>query len=823
MLATTKTADSLSSEIEYHLRYSVGRSSSPVSKRDMLQALGYAIRTRLIDGLLEGEERRRRSRAKRLIYLSAEFLIGQSLRNNLFNLGLLTEAERAARGLGFDLGELADMETDAPLGNGGLGRLAACFMESLATQGMAAYGYGINYQFGLFKQEIENGSQKERPDEWLSYQSPWLIERPTETCTVPLYGRIEHGLARDGTYNPMWVDWQIVVGMPYDLPVAGFGGHTVNYLRLYSARASDEFDIKIFNGGDYLRAVERKMQMETISKVLYPPDNSPAGKELRLVQEYFMVACAVRDALRGFQRDFPGVGFEQLHEYVHFQMNDTHPALVVAELMRILVDEHALSWDNAWQVTQAACGYTNHTLLPEALERWPVSLMERVIPRHLQFIEEINRRFLACVEERFPQDWARLERMSIVGAAEPREVRMASLAMVGSHSVNGVAALHSRLITTRLAPDFYELFPERFNNKTNGVTHRRWMASANPALAGLIANLIGDRWIRDFSWIRDLAPYAADPGFQADFTRVKRENKIRLAALIYEREHVRTNPDSMFDIQVKRIHEYKRQLLHAMYVMHSYLRLVDEGIQPPVARTHIFAGKAAPGYWMAKLIIKLINNIAQVVNADPRADGWMKLVFMRDYRVSLAERIIPAANLSEQISTAGMEASGTGNMKFAMNGALTIGTLDGANVEIREEVGDDNIYIFGLTAEQVEMQRKIYNPRDHYHGSAAIRRVLDAIRDNRFSREEPGLFQPILDSLLQHGDPYFHLADFESYLARQRQVSLDFQDSPAWTSKAILNVARSGKFSSDRAVNEYARDIWGLEPIPDESRQQSLL
>ncbi|MGA3227207.1 MAG: glycogen/starch/alpha-glucan phosphorylase [Acidobacteriaceae bacterium] len=806
--------ESLMDGIQYHLRYSIGNTRGRVSKQDILQALAYAIRTRLIDGLIESEERRRLSKAKRLLYLSAEFLIGQSLRNNLFNLGLLQEAEQATNQLGFALSEIANAESDAPLGNGGLGRLAACYMESLATSGMAAYGFGINYQFGLFKQEIENGFQKEKADQWLSYNSPWLIERPAETCTIPLYGHIEHGLAKDGTYNPMWVDWQIIIGVPYDLPVAGFGGRTVNYVRLYSARASDEFDMKIFNSGDYLRAVENKMNTETISKVLYPSDAAPAGKELRLVQEYFLVACALRDAVRDFQRDIPDAGMERFHEYVAIQMNDTHPSLVVAELMRILIDEQALAWETAWTVTRATCAYTNHTLLPEALEKWPISLLEHVVPRHLQLIYEINRRFLVEVEEKFPGDQERLGRMSIIHESGLwEEMRMANLAIVGSHSINGVAALHSQLLKTRLVPDFYALWPERFNNKTNGVTHRRWLACCNPCLAALVSRFAGEGWITNFAAIRLLEAHVRDEGFQEEFRRVKRENKIRLASLLYETEGVCVDPESLFDIQVKRIHEYKRQLLHAMYVMHAYLGLVDEGLRPTVPRTHIFAGKAAPGYAMAKLIIKLINNIAETVNHDPRVEGWIKVVFMRDYRVGLAEKIIPAADLSEQISTAGMEASGTGNMKLAMNGALTIGTLDGANVEILQEVGAENIHIFGLKAEEIEILRQAYNPNECYRSSPAVRRVLDALSHNRFSAHEPGLFQPIIDSMLRQGDYYFHLADFDSYLDAQQRVSSDFQDVPAWTVKAVLNVARSGKFSSDRAVAEYASDIWGIVPV----------
>jgi starch phosphorylase len=797
--------------IEYHLRYTVAKSRDEATKQDVLHALAYCVRARLIDGLSQSEKRVHESSGKRLVYLSAEFLIGQSLRNNLFNLGLLEEAERAIRAIGWDLSEIVDEETDAPLGNGGLGRLAACFMESLATLGMPAYGFGINYQFGLFRQEIENGYQKERPDQWLCNNSPWLIERSGETCTIPVYGRIEPGLDRCGAYNPMWVDWQVIVGVPHDVPVAGYGGGTVNYMRLYSARASDEFDMQIFNEGDYFRAVERKIAIETVSKVLYPSDAAVAGKELRLIQEYFMVACAVRDTIRQFCKHRPGTDIKYLHEFVTFQMNDTHPALLVAELMRILVDEFALPWEEAWVVTPAACGYTNHTLLPEALEKWPVGLLDRVLPRHLQIIYEINRRFLAEVEARFPGDAVKAERMSLLGEAGGREVRMAHLAIVGSHSVNGVAALHSELVKSQLVPDFYDLWPERFNNKTNGVTHRRWLATCNPELGRLIHSITGGKWITHYAAVRGLEAHAQDRAFQAEFLRIKQRNKERLARLILSTEQVAVDPNSMFDMQVKRMHEYKRQLLNAMHVMHSYLGLVDEGYKPVVPRTHIFAGKAAPGYWMAKLIIKLIHNIGSIVNNDPRTEGLIKVVFIRDYRVSLAEKIIPAADLSEQISTAGMEASGTGNMKFAMNGALTIGTLDGANVEILEEVGADNIYIFGLTAKEIEAQRRTYNPWNSYHASASVRKVIDALAGDRFCPEEPGLFQPIITSLLERGDSYFNLADLDAYIAAQQRVSCDFLNKSLWAQKAILNVARSGKFTSDRTVTEYAHEIWGIE------------
>ncbi len=804
---------SLSDDLSRHLRYTVGKLPAQATKQDVFQALAYSVREQLIDRMFSTEARYTAQKSKQLVYLSAEFLIGQSLRNNLFSLGMLEEANKATRKLGFSLEEITDAEADAPLGNGGLGRLAACFMESLATLGMPAYGFGINYQFGLFKQEIENGFQTERTEQWFSEDSPWLIERAAESCTVPLYGKIEHGVDREGNYNPMWVDWRVVIGVPYDIPIVGFGGKTVNHLRLYSARASDEFDMQIFNTGDYLRAVEAKMSIETISKVLYPADSFAAGKELRLVQEYFMVACALRDTMRKFEAQSPGASLATLPNQFAIQMNDTHPALVVAELMRILIDEHDMEWEPAWEITQATCGYTNHTLLPEALEKWPVDLMDKVLPRHLQLIYEINRRFLRQVEDRYPGQPERLQRMSLIEESEPRQVRMAQLAIVGSHSINGVAALHSDLVKRKLVPDFGELWPERFNNKTNGVTHRRWLASANPGLGDLITECVGEGWISDFSKIRGLEAKAHKSDFQKAFQQVKFRNKEKVAHLIHRTEQITVDPASLFDIHVKRIHEYKRQLLNAMRVIYDYLSLVEDGQTPAVARTYIFGGKAAPGYWMAKLIIKLINNLAATINSDPRAADLMKVVFLHDYRVSLAEQVIPGADLSEQISTAGMEASGTGNMKLTMNGALTIGTLDGANVEILEEVGRDNIYIFGLKADEVDTLRSSYNPWEFYRNSEIARKVMDALRDDRFCAGSPGLFRPIFDSILSQGDHYFHLADLDSYIAAQERVAQDYVHPANWNRKAILNVARSGKFSSDRTVAEYAREIWGLSAV----------
>ncbi|HWP41871.1 MAG TPA: glycogen/starch/alpha-glucan phosphorylase [Blastocatellia bacterium] len=805
----TDSVESFQETILSHVRYTIGKRRENLTRREMYLAVALSVRDRLIDRMLETEERLLASDAKRLYYLSMEFLIGRSLGNNLQNLGLFNLCRRALEEMGVDLEEIREEEPDAALGNGGLGRLAACFLDSLATLGMPGYGYGINYEYGLFKQEIENGYQKERPDHWLENGSPWEIKRPDEAVIIPVYGRMDDPF--DGMESA-WVDWRILVGVPHDMPIVGYGGQTVNFLRLYSARSSSEFDVNIFNQGDYIRAVEQKISTETISKVLYPSDSVEAGKELRLLQEYFLVGCAIRDIINRYRRNHDS--FEGFASKVAIQLNDTHPALTVAELMRVLVDEDHLPWERAWETTVATLGYTNHTLLPEALERWPLNLFERVLPRHLRVIREINRRFLDSVELRWPGDHERARRMAIIDE-DAQQVRMSHLAIVGSHSVNGVAKLHSELVKKTLVPDFYELWPERFNNKTNGVTQRRWLLKANPGLAALITESIGDGWITDLDRLRALEPFADDPGFQERFREIKRENKEALARIIKDKTGVTADPYSLFDVHVKRIHEYKRQLLNVMHIIHEYLSLVedDEPIYAP--RTYIFAGKAAPGYWAAKQIIKLINNVAQVINRDRRTFGLLKVVFIPDYRVSLAEKIIPAANLSEQISTAGKEASGTGNMKFAMNGALTIGTLDGANIEIREEVGEENIFIFGLKAEEILQMRNegSYNPRALYESNPQLRRVMDTLKSDLFSKDEPGLFEWIFSKIVDQGDEYFHLADLPSYIEVQQTAAREFRKKSIWVRKAILNVARIGKFSSDRTVREYARDIWGIQPV----------
>ena len=801
--------------IQHHVRYSLGKAWQQLAGPDLFRAIALAVRDRLVDRMLATEARYQQAHTKRLYYLSIEFLIGRSLRNNLSNLGLFDLCQEALRTMGVDWDVVEESERDAALGNGGLGRLAACFLDSLATLDMPGYGYGIHYEYGIFQQEIRNGYQQERPDNWLAYGTPWEIERIDEACLIPVYGRIEHGLDRDGQYNPMWMDWKILIGVPYDMPIVGYGGQTVNYLRLYSARSSAEFDMQIFNAGDYIKAVEQKIASETITKILYPSDTVEAGQELRLVQEYFLVACALRDILKRYLQTH--TTFESFPSQVAIQLNDTHPAIAVAELMRVLIDENDLPWERAWDITQATLGYTNHTLLPEALEKWPVALLAHVLPRHLQIIEEINHRFLDHVSSVWPGDTERVQRLTIITRDGSNQVRMGHLAMAGSHSINGVSALHTELLKTELLPDFFQLWPQRFNNKTNGITQRRWLLQANPLLAQLLTDTVGDAWITDLEALRALEPVAQEVGFQREFRRIKQVNKAQLAQVIRERTRVAVDPDSLFDVQIKRIHEYKRQLLNVLHIIHEYLCVIEDHHTPTVPRTYIFAGKAAPGYWAAKQIIKLINNVGRVINTDARVHGQLKVVFLPDYRVSLAEKIIPAADLSEQISTAGKEASGTGNMKLALNGALTIGTLDGANIEMQQEIGAENMFIFGLQAHEIHTMRvhNAYQPREYYTRYPALKRVMDALYGDLFCQQEPGLFQWIYHALVDQGDTYFHLADLPSYIAVQEQAGAEFANPTAWTRKAILNVARIGIFSSDRTIRQYARDIWQIKSIPE--------
>jgi starch phosphorylase len=802
------TAAHLREGIEAFLRFAKGRLWRDASHHERLQAVATALRRPALDAMRESERRYLEQDSKRLYYLSMEFLIGRSLGNNLINLNLYDEARAVVSELGVDLEEIADLEPDAALGNGGLGRLAACFLDSLATLDYPGFGYGINYEFGLFRQSFVNGYQHERPDHWLEDGSPWLIQRIDERVIVPVYGHISHEYDRGGAYSPRWVDYQVIVGVPHDLPIVGYGGKTVNVLRLYSARASDEFDISIFNAGDYINAVQYKIQSEAISKILYPSDQVKSGRELRLLQEYFLVACATRDILIKYRQRHDS--FDELAHKVAIQMNDTHPALTVAELMRVFIDEERMPWETAWGITVDTLGFTNHTLLPEALERWPIEMLERVLPRHVQIIQEINRRVVAEVERRFPAEPAMAQRVSIIDGTE---VRMTNLAIAGSHSVNGVAALHSELVKTRLAPDFFKLYPERFNNKTNGVTPRRWLMLANRPLASLITSAIGEGWVRNLDLLRQLEHFVNDAPTLDRLDAVKRRNKVALARVAKELTGVLVDPLTMFDVQVKRIHEYKRQLLNALHIVNRYWQIVEDGVTPLVPRTFIFAGKAAPGYFVAKLIIKLIHSIGEVVNADPRTRDWLRVVFLPDYRVTLAEAIMPAAELSEQISTAGMEASGTGNMKLALNGALTIGTLDGANIEIREEVGDENIFIFGLKAHEVSaLLARGYHPEEFLGSNRAMRRVLDSLTSGHFSRGDKDLFRPLVANLMSTRDIYVHLADFQAYVDAQNAVDEAYVDRASWLRKSLLNIARMGKFSSDRTIREYASDIWHIKP-----------
>ena len=803
----------LKEAIQHHLQYSIGVALDLATPHDLYKAVGLAVRQALIDGMIETENRYRRHSAKRVYYLSIEFLIGKSLENNLINLNLLDTCRRALSELGIDLELLVDTEPDAGLGNGGLGRLAACFVDSMATAGIPGYGYGINYEFGLFRQEIQKGWQREKPDNWLSRGTPWQLERQQEQVVVPLYGRIEEVKDLAGQVNSMWVGWKAIVGVPHDMPIAGYEAKTVNHLRLFSARGWHDFDMELFNEGDYIQAVEEKNRGETISKVLYPSDAIAEGRELRLIQEYFMVACSIRDIINRHESEHGDI--RSLPQFVAIQMNDTHPALAVAELMRVLVDEKEIAWADAWDITQRTLSYTNHTLLPEALEKLPVSLFEFVLPRHLLIIYAINEQLIDGIKEKWPNDVERIREMSLIEQNEEGEqlIRMCHLAIVGSHSVNGVSALHSKLIQSQLVPQFHEYYPGKFSNKTNGITPRRWLLVANPRLATLISNTIGNSWITDLYQLRGLEQHISDGDFIEQFRRTKDECKIRLSSIIKQTTGVSVDHQSMFDVQVKRIHQYKRQLMSILRIIREYLAIVEDGYIPACPRTYIFAGKAAPGYWEAKQIIGFINQVGLVINKDARANDWIKIAFIPNYRVSLAERIYPAADLSEQISTSGFEASGTSNMKFMLNGALTMGTLDGANIEILEEVGEDNIFIFGLTAEQIQANRA-QNPLDIYNSEPETRRVFDAIRRGAFSSPKNECqFDWIYSKLVEEYDPFFHLADGQAYWDAQVKAGELFKDTNSWTEKALLNVARSGKFSSDRTIQEYARDIWSVKSI----------
>ena len=803
------SAETLRQDFERHLRRTLAKDRYTATDRDRYFALSLTVRDQLIERWIATQQTHHKRNVKRIYYLSLEFLIGRLLGNNVINLKLEESCRCTMAELGLDWEVLRDREVDAGLGNGGLGRLAACFLDSMATLSLPAIGYGLRYDFGIFNQKIVNGYQVEQPDEWLKLGYPWEIPHPEFSFPVQFEGRVEVISGPRGK-EWRWVDTKTVVGLPYDLPVVGYGGGTVNTLRLWSAKAAEEFDLDDFNRGEYVDAVANKVLAENLTKVLYPNDNMFEGKELRLKQQYFFVSCSLQDIVRRFKSD--GNGWDVFPDKVFMQLNDTHPTLVIPELMRLLMDREGLGWEQAWSITTHATGYTNHTILPEALEKWPVGMLERLLPRHLQIIYEINARFMRNVASRYPLDGDRLRRMSIIDEDGEKHVRMAHLAIVGSCSVNGVAKLHSDLLRNVVLRDFAEYWPAKFNNKTNGITPRRWLLKANPALAQLITETIGEQWITDLGQLRRLEAFADQAGFQERFFTAKRYNKAALAQHIQCELEIPISTGSLFDVQVKRLHEYKRQLLFLLYIIVRYGRLKKDPALDIVPRTFIISAKAAPGYATAKLIIKLIHQVAEVINRDPQVSDKLKVVFLPNYRVSLAEKIIPAADLSEQISLAGTEASGTGNMKLQLNGALTIGTLDGANVEIMEEVGNDNIFIFGLNAQEVERRRPTYNPREIYNSDTEIRQAIDLVEQDFFSMLEPGIFRPLTEALLSQGDHYMLLADFRDYIQTQDQVDAAYRDRNGWIRKAILNVARAGKFSSDRTIREYASEIWHVDP-----------
>jgi len=803
--------EAFKADILSHLIRNQARGGQTAKPTDWWRALSLAVRGRIMERACEVGRVHHEQDVRRVYYLSLEYLMGRLLENNLVNLGLLDICRESVTELGQDFDEILAMGPDMGLGNGGLGRLAACFMDSLATLDYPAVGYGINYEFGLFRQKFVDGQQVESPDEWRRFGSPWQICRPDYTVVVPLYGHVENQFDEMGVGKPVWVGTRSILGVPWDFPIVGYTGSTVNFLRLWESKASVDFDLAIFNRGGYVEAVREKAESESISKVLYPNDSTEAGKELRLVQQYFFVTCSLHDIMRRHRQ--AGNPWSTLPDKAAIQLNDTHPAIAVPELMRALIDEEGLTWDEAWAVCQKTFSYTNHTLLPEALEKWSVPLFEKVLPRHLQIIYEINRRFLEeVVAKKWPGDNQKLAELSIIEEGAPKHIRMAYLSVIGGHTTNGVAALHTDLLKKHLFKTFYELFPERFQNKTNGITPRRWLKACNPALSGLIDRSIGTEWPADLDRLRGLEAFAENPDFQDEFRTIKHRNKERLAKLIAERCGITVNPDALFDVQIKRLHEYKRQHLSLLNILTQYRRLIQNPDLDVVPRVFVFGAKAAPGYALAKEIIRAINCVGEVINNDPRIGDKLKVAFIPNYGVSVAEVIIPAADLSEQISTAGKEASGTGNMKLSLNGALTLGTLDGANVEIMEEVGAENIFIFGMTVDEVEdLWARGYCSYDYYWADEELRAVIDWLTSTTFGPK--GAFDGIRRSLLDNGDPYLALADYRAYVEAQGRVDLAYRDQPNWTRMAILNTARMGKFSSDRTIREYANEIWKLGPI----------
>ncbi|MCG8525811.1 MAG: glycogen/starch/alpha-glucan phosphorylase [Opitutales bacterium] len=806
-------ADQLKDAILWHLKFTLARDTKTATNRDWWISVCEAVEDEVLSRFGETMKVQNDNDSRRVYYLSLEYLMGRLLQNNMINCGIFEDVKNALGKLDLNWEDICEEELDMGLGNGGLGRLAACFLDSLATLDIPAVGYGIHYQFGLFKQKFVDGHQVERPDNWRQFGNPWEIVRPEYSQEVRVYGHVEHGYDNLGDYRPKWVGGRVISGVPYDVPICGYGGKTVNFLRLWEAKSSQEFDLDAFNEGGYVEAVRQKALDETISKVLYPNDKTEIGKELRLVQQYFFVSCSLKDIIRRYLNVHEGWG--QFPEKIAIQLNDTHPALAVPELMRVLLDEHQFEWNEAWALVRKVFAYTNHTLLPEALEKWSVPLFEKVLPRHLQIIYEINKLYLENeVEAKWPGDDDKKRELSIIEEGSPRMVRMAYLSVVASHTVNGVAALHTELLKQDLLRDFDDLYPEKIQNKTNGITPRRWLKSCNLELSDLITSKLGDKWPADLDELKKLEAFIEDAGFRGKFMEIKRNNKVRLANHIKKVCDVEVSPDALFDVQIKRLHEYKRQHLNLLHILSLYRKLVHNPDLDIVPRVFIFGAKAAPGYELAKNIIRAINKVGEKINNDERIKDKLKVVFIPNYRVSEAEIIIPAADLSEQISTAGKEASGTGNMKLALNGALTIGTLDGANVEIEEEVGSENIFIFGLKVDEVERLRlQGYNPWDYYYRDPELRAVIDWLSSDVFTPGEKDAFLQIRQSLLDFGDPFFVLADFASYCEAQSRVDDAYKEKDGWARKAILNTARVGKFSSDRTISEYCKDIWKIEPV----------
>ena len=804
--------DSLKETFFEHLEYTLVKDKKSVTTEDTYKALAMSVRDKLVHNYLRTKNEYEKQGAKKVYYLSMEFLMGRLLGNTLMNLFEYKKSREILEKIGFDLDMIREIEPDMGLGNGGLGRLAACFLDSMATLELPAYGYTIRYEHGIFKQKFVDGFQHEESDNWLEHGNPWEIQRPEYTFKIKFNGRLVLNKDKNSSRQYDWVETDEVDAVAHDVLVPGYMNNTVNYLRLWQASSSKPFDFNFFNSGDYVKAVLQKNVTENISKVLYPNDNYTKGKILRLKQEYFLVSASLQDIIRQYKKDHGDM--LKFHEKIAIQLNDTHPALAIPELMRILVDEEGISWKKAWEITVKTFGYTNHTVLPEALETWSLSLIQKLLPRHMQIIFDINHDFLDEVGEKYPNDINKLRSMSIISEGPVKSVKMANLAVIGSHSINGVAALHSEIVKQDIFNDFYQMMPERFNNKTNGVTPRRWIKEANFSLFKHIASKIGYDFIKDLDQIQKIEEYTKDETFVERWAEIKLENKVKLKNLVKEMYDLDLDENSLFDVQVKRLHEYKRQLLNALHVIYLYNQIKANPGGDFTPRTVIFAGKAAPGYYTAKLIIKLINSIADVVNNDPEVNDKLKVIYIENYSVTLAEIIIPAADLSEQISTAGFEASGTGNMKFSLNGALTIGTMDGANVEMAEHIGKDHMFIFGLEVEDVqEMKANGYDPKEYYNSNPELKKVLDMIRDGSFCPNERNLFEPIYNSLVNEGDNYMLLADFDAYIKTQELVAEKFKDQTEWTKEAIINAARMGFFSSDRTIKEYADDIWNVKPV----------